>query len=224
MRVPSRAGCSKRRSRGELARARGAARAALAADLELPAAAVDVARALDRAQPARGGPAASRHRARRADALHDGGESWQDHRPGAQPDVHSLAWHPRVAGVGLRGGRWWRRLQQRPWRALAACRRGPRPSLHVVGRRRPGRPRLLVRIGEYRPVRRPRRPRPAGAIYRRRGGEPWQPLNGGLPDPLQAMPYALLATGDRLFAGLADGQIWQSFDQGDHLDPLRAPE
>src|SRR3989441_1187203 len=24
----------------------------------------------------------------------DGGESWQDHRPGAQPDVHSLAWHP----------------------------------------------------------------------------------------------------------------------------------
>ena len=29
------------------------------------------------------------------------------------------------------------------------------------------------------------------------------------------MPYALLATGDRLFAGLADGQLWQSFDQGD---------
>jgi hypothetical protein len=29
----------------------------------------------------------------------DGGESWQDHRPGAQPDVHSLAWHPRTPGV-----------------------------------------------------------------------------------------------------------------------------
>src|SRR5205823_13632929 len=28
----------------------------------------------------------------------DGGESWQDHRPGAQPDVHSLAWHPVVRG------------------------------------------------------------------------------------------------------------------------------
>lgn len=26
----------------------------------------------------------------------DGGQSWQDHRPGAQPDVHSLAWHPRA--------------------------------------------------------------------------------------------------------------------------------
>ena len=28
----------------------------------------------------------------------DGGATWQDHRPGAQPDVHSLAWHPRVSG------------------------------------------------------------------------------------------------------------------------------
>src|SRR5947207_240311 len=27
---------------------------------------------------------------------HDGGRSWQDHRRGAQPDVHSLAWHPRT--------------------------------------------------------------------------------------------------------------------------------
>jgi hypothetical protein len=29
------------------------------------------------------------------------------------------------------------------------------------------------------------------------------------------MPYALLATGDRLFAGLADGQLWESRDHGD---------
>ena len=26
----------------------------------------------------------------------DRGETWQDHRPGAHRDVHSLAWHPRV--------------------------------------------------------------------------------------------------------------------------------
>ena len=29
------------------------------------------------------------------------------------------------------------------------------------------------------------------------------------------MPYALLAGDDRLFAGLADGQIWESSDRGD---------
>src|SRR5262245_63456809 len=26
----------------------------------------------------------------------DGGQSWEDHRPGAQRDVHSLAWHPHT--------------------------------------------------------------------------------------------------------------------------------
>ena len=28
----------------------------------------------------------------------DGGETWEDHRPGAQRDVHSLAWHPTQPG------------------------------------------------------------------------------------------------------------------------------
>src|SRR5919204_34964 len=34
----------------------------------------------------------------------DGGETWQDHRPGAQPDVHSLAWHPRAEGRAYEAG------------------------------------------------------------------------------------------------------------------------
>ena len=56
---------------------------------------------------------------------------------------------------------------------------------------------------------------PQARIYRRRDGEPWQPLIAGLPEPLPAMPYALLVTEGRLFAGLADGQIWESRDRGD---------
>ena len=44
----------------------------------------------------------------------DGGESWEDHRPGAQPDVHSLAWHPSARGRAYEAGaagvcRRWRR-------------------------------------------------------------------------------------------------------------------
>ena len=35
------------------------------------------------------------------------------------------------------------------------------------------------------------------------------------------MPYALIATDGRLFAGLADGQLWVSRDQGDTWTPLR---
>ena len=64
----------------------------------------------------------------------NGGESWQDHRPGAQRDVHSLAWHPQ-APRGRRGG-----LQHRRGRDLAAGRRGTRPALHMVGGSRSGRP------------------------------------------------------------------------------------
>ena len=56
---------------------------------------------------------------------------------------------------------------------------------------------------------------PEARIYRRQAGEPWRALSGGLPDPLPAMPYALVAGDGRLFAALADGQIWQSSDRGD---------
>jgi photosystem II stability/assembly factor-like uncharacterized protein len=62
---------------------------------------------------------------------------------------------------------------------------------------------------------------PQARIYRRRDGRPWQSLAGGLPEPLPAMPYALLATDGRLFAGLADGQLWESRDRGDTWTPLQ---
>ena len=40
-------------------------------------------------------------------------------------------------------------------------------------------------------------------------------LDGGLPDPIHAMPYALVAVEGGLVAGLADGQLWGSADRGD---------
>jgi hypothetical protein len=35
------------------------------------------------------------------------------------------------------------------------------------------------------------------------------------------MPYALLAGDGRLFAGFADGQLWESRDRGDSWTPLQ---
>ena len=55
---------------------------------------------------------------------------------------------------------------------------------------------------------------PEARIYGRHDGE-WRALAGGLPEPLPAMPYALVAAEDRLFAGLADGQLWESTDRGE---------
>ena len=97
---------------------------------------------------------------------------------------------------------------------MAAGRRRARPALHVVGRRRSVGPGPLVRLGEHRAVRgaRPRRPAGARLPARERGLES---LAGGLPDPLPAMPYALVALEDRLFAGLANGELWESADRGD---------
>jgi photosystem II stability/assembly factor-like uncharacterized protein len=34
----------------------------------------------------------------------DGGETWLDHRPGAQRDVHALAWHSRAKGRAYEAG------------------------------------------------------------------------------------------------------------------------
>jgi hypothetical protein len=55
---------------------------------------------------------------------------------------------------------------------------------------------------------------PEARIYRRHNGG-WDQLTGGLPEPLPAMPYALLPVGERLFAGLSNGHLWETADRGD---------
>ena len=52
-------------------------------------------------------------------------------------------------------------------------------------------------------------------MYRWRGQGPWERLDGGLPEPLDAMPYALVATDGGLYAGLSDGRVYVSEDGGD---------
>ena len=145
----------------------------------------------------------------------DGGETWQDHRPGAQPDVHSLAWHPRAEGARTR------RAAAAPRGATTPATRGSPPTTAATATTR-GRSPSIPTIPDCWYVSASTGPfaahggrDPQAQIYRRRGGEPWQALEGGLPEPLPAMPYALLAMDGRLFAGLADGQLWESGDRGD---------
>ena len=59
---------------------------------------------------------------------------------------------------------------------------------------------------------------PHAVIYRRRGRERWRALSGGLPEPLPAMPYALVAPRDRpraLIAGLQNGDLLLTQDAGE---------
>jgi photosystem II stability/assembly factor-like uncharacterized protein len=151
----------------------------------------------------------------------DGGATWADHRPGARRDVHALAWHPTEPGRAyeaggdgpawsLDGGESWltadQGLERRYTWGLAVDPDDP-DRWYVSAATGPGRAH--------------RRGPSDAAVYVRQGDRSWERLDGGLPDPLDALPYALLAEGGELFAGLADGSIYASDDRGNSWRALR---
>src|SRR5215213_8755914 len=151
----------------------------------------------------------------------DGGASWEDHRPGAQPDVHSLAWHPRDPGRAYEaggGGAAFSTDAGDTWRPADEGRDRHYTWSVTVESEDPDCWYVSASSGPH-AAHGGRDPQ--ARIYRRRAGEPWQALAGGLPEPLTAMPYALLASDGRLFAGLANGQLWESHDHGDGWTALR---
>jgi photosystem II stability/assembly factor-like uncharacterized protein len=145
----------------------------------------------------------------------DGGESWQDHRPGAQRDVHSLAWHPSERGRAYEaggGGAAWSSDAGDTWRAADDGR--DRHYTWAVAPDPGDADRWFVSASTG-PFAAHGRGDPQARVYRWEGDGPWRALDGGLPEPLDAMPYALAHAGDRLFAGLADGRVFASADAGD---------
>jgi photosystem II stability/assembly factor-like uncharacterized protein len=145
----------------------------------------------------------------------DGGETWKDHRPGAQPDCHALAWHPAAEGRAYEaagGGAAWSFDGGDTWRAADDGRDRHYTWALAVDPDDPDRWYLSASPG-------PRQAHgSAGAaahLYRWRGEGPWERLGGGLPDELDSMPYALCAADGSLFAGLADGRLYRSDDGGD---------
>jgi photosystem II stability/assembly factor-like uncharacterized protein len=149
------------------------------------------------------------------------GASWQDHRPGAQPDVHSLAWHPHVPGRAYEaggGGAAFSIDAGETWQPADEGRDRNYTWSVTVDPDDPDRWYISASTG---PFAAHGRRDPQALIYRRRDQEVWRPLAGGLPEPLPAMPYALVASERQLFAGLADGQIWTSDDHGDNWTALR---
>src|SRR5881409_1207342 len=130
----------------------------------------------------------------------DRGESWQDHRPGAQRDVHSLAWHPRVKGRAYEaggGGAAWSNDGGETWQAADAGRDRHYTWAVAV---EPDDANAWYVSASTGPFAAHGRRDPQARIYAWRDGG-WRALAGGLPEPLPAMPYALVATAKRLFAG-----------------------
>jgi photosystem II stability/assembly factor-like uncharacterized protein len=151
----------------------------------------------------------------------DGGQSWADHRPGAQRDVHSLAWHPHTPARAYEAGGGGAAFSvDAGWSWQPADDGLDRYYSWSVTVDPADADRWYVSASTG-PFAAHGRGDPQARIYRRRDGESWQPLTGGLPEPLPAMPYALLATDGRLFAGLSNGQLWESRDRGDSWSAMR---
>ena len=145
----------------------------------------------------------------------DGGETWADHRPGAQRDVHALAWHPTEPGRAYEaagGGAAWSHDGGDTWTPADDGRDRHYTWALAVDPADPDRWYVSASPGPFeahgnRPAR--------AALYRWHGDGPWEELDLGLPRPLEAMPYALAATDGRLVAGLRDGRLLESDDGGD---------
>ena len=150
----------------------------------------------------------------------DGGRTWADHRPGAQRDVHALAWHPRVPGRAYEaggGGAAWSSDGGRTWRAADDGRDRHYTWALAVD---PDDPDCWYVSASPGPRYAHSRGRAEACVYRWRGAGPWERLGGGLPQPLDSMPYALAAADGELYAGLSDGRLYRSGDRGESWQEL----
>jgi photosystem II stability/assembly factor-like uncharacterized protein len=152
----------------------------------------------------------------------DGGESWEDRKPGSQHDAHAIATHAaapdrvyEAAGGGVAhsndAGATWTPEDNGMDRhyvwglAIDAVD----PDLWYVSASY-GANYAHRRNGDARAV-----------LYRKRGDSPWEALGGpetGLEQPLPYMPYALVSPrgcANTLIAGMQDGPLFVTEDAGD---------
>ena len=149
----------------------------------------------------------------------DGGRTWLDHRPGAQRDVHALAWHPTVPGRAYEaggGGAAWSRDEGMNWQRADAGRDRHYTWALAVD---PADPESWFISANPGPMLAHHDEQAQARIYRWQR-DAWQPVMNGLSDPLDSMPYALAFVGRTLYAGLRDGRLFASDDSGASWQPL----
>jgi photosystem II stability/assembly factor-like uncharacterized protein len=150
----------------------------------------------------------------------DGGATWKDHRPGAQPDCHALAWHPESEGRAYEaagGGAAWSSDGGETWQGADEGRDRDYTWALAVDPDDPERWYVSASPG---PMQAHGSRSAEAHIYRWQADGPWERLTAGLPDPLEAMPYAFTTVAGTLFAGFRDGEIFRSDDRGDSWQPL----
>jgi hypothetical protein len=154
----------------------------------------------------------------------DGGQTWEGHRRGAVRDCHTLIFHAAdsccafmAGGSGLGAalsrdsGETWSHLRGLDRHYGWAVATDPADSAIWYVSASPGPRRAHSEKGI------------ADAYIYRADGKKWKKLGGGLPQPLNWMPYALLtdpASPGHVCAGLKNGEVWHSDDCGDSWEKL----
>lgn len=155
----------------------------------------------------------------------DRGQTWTAPLPNALADCHTLTFH-RTDGryvyeggsgggvaISRDGGQTWQQPRQGLDRsygwAVAADPERPETWYAAISPS-PGKAHSDEGIAE-------------AYIFRSVDGGAWQRLGGGLPQPLDFMPYALLTPEPgEVIAGLRNGDLWRSTDYGDTWAQLPA--
>lgn len=173
----------------------------------------------------------------------DGGKTWEGHLKGAIRDCHALTFHATDGNRVYEAGGYGASFSQdtgKTWHQTAPASLFDFIRLMRGGGVRPSRE-GLDRIYSFAVGADSANPdiwyisaspgsfkahvegKAEAFIYRKAGNSPWEKLNGGLPQPLPHMPYALLPDRDapgHLYAGLSNGDVWHTFDYGDHWQQL----
>lgn len=153
----------------------------------------------------------------------DGGQTWSGHRSGALRDCHTMTFHATDGSWAYEGGGGGAAFSRDGGRTWSQPRRGRDRHYGWAIAADPVRPEVWYVSVAPGPSR-AHGSRPAeAAIFRSAGGSDWEKLTGGLPDPLDHMPYALLTVrdaGGQLYAGLSNGDVWHTADYGDSWQRL----
>jgi photosystem II stability/assembly factor-like uncharacterized protein len=149
----------------------------------------------------------------------DGGETWQDQRPGAQPDCHSLSAHPEATELLYEAGGGGFAQSTDFGESWEGADEGM--GLHYVwGLAADAEdPSLVYASAASGPYQAHGRGSSNATIYRRIGEEPWQASLEGL----DAFPYALCPdpeTSGILYAGLGDGTILRGTEAGESWEEI----
>ncbi|MBI2941502.1 MAG: glycosyl hydrolase [Chloroflexi bacterium] len=155
----------------------------------------------------------------------DAGLTWEDRKPGAQPDAHTLVthrlapgWVYEAAGGGYAessdGGDDWRGYDTGlAWRYLWGLAVDPADPETMVISASPG-PREAHDTA-----------RAQAMLYRRTAGQLWRPVHTGLPEPTGTRAY-ILATNDAepgvFYAAPHEGILYRSVDAGLTWERLEA--